>query len=70
MSSATPTGLWPNLAAYTDPADCFDMEHWCNPVGVARIIAAIPKVAEYSNLGLWASAAMWLNRPLSGLVYP
>jgi len=25
------------------------MEHWRNPVGVARIIAAIPKVAEYSN---------------------
>ena len=33
----------------------FDLKPCCNPVGVARIIAAIPKVAEYSNLGLWAA---------------
>jgi hypothetical protein len=26
-----------------------------------EIIAAIPKVAEYSNLGLWASTTTWLQ---------
>ena len=64
MSSATPTGLWPSLATYTDPAG-FDMELWRNPVGVARVIAAIPKVAEYRNLGLWASTTTWLNPPIA-----
>ena len=28
------------------------MEHCRNPVGVARIVVAIPKVADYGNLGL------------------
>jgi hypothetical protein len=30
----------------------FDVKPCRNPVGVARIVAAIPRVAEYSNLGL------------------
>ena len=33
----------------------FDVKARRNPVGVARIIAAIPKVAEYSNLGFWSA---------------
>jgi hypothetical protein len=41
----------------------FEVKHWRNPVGVARIIAATPKVAEYSNLGLWASTTTWLKPP-------
>jgi hypothetical protein len=34
-----------------------------NPIGVGKNIAAIPKVAEYSNLGLWASTTTWLICP-------
>ena len=60
MSSATPTGLWPSLPAYIRPVLAFIVERRRNPVRVARIIAAIPKVAEYSNLGLWASTTAWL----------
>ena len=36
-----------------------------NPVWVARIIAAIPKVAEYSNLGLWAATPLELKPPFA-----
>ena len=43
----------------------FDVGHCGNPVGVARIVAAIPKVAEYSNLGLWASTTTWLKTNFS-----
>jgi|GEM_PF-6760792 len=39
----------------TDPRFAFDADHGRNPVGVAKIIAAIPQVAEYCNLGLWDS---------------
>jgi hypothetical protein len=37
----------------------FDVEPCHNPVGVARIVAAFPKVAGYSNLGLWVSTTSW-----------
>ena len=73
-SSLTPTGFRPILVAYTDPAgsNCLELlsfidftstlqaEGCRNPVGVARIIPAIPKVAEYSNLGLWDATTLWL----------
>jgi hypothetical protein len=38
------------------------LERCRNPVGVATIIATArkPKVAEYSNLGLWVATTSWL----------
>jgi hypothetical protein len=50
-----PNGVVAKPPRVHEPADSFDAEQCRNPVGVARIIAAIPTVAEYSNLGLWAS---------------
>ena len=40
------------LPAYTGEWIAFDVERRRNPVGVAKNITAIPKLAEYSNLGL------------------
>ena len=69
-----PNGVRPILVVYTDPAGshCLELlsfidfrgslqaEGCRNPIGVARIIPAIPKVAEYSNLGLWDATTLWL----------
>jgi hypothetical protein len=46
----------------------FDVKPCHNPVGVARIIAAIPKVAEYSNLDLWGATPLGLRG--SSLPFP
>src|SRR6185436_17584695 len=39
---------------------------WSNPatpLGLRRSSRLFPKVAEYSNLGLWATTTSWLNAP-------
>jgi len=50
------------LPSTTTQRIAFDVADWRNPVGVARIVAAIPKVAEYSNLDGYEAArgASWL----------
>src|ERR1700704_4910901 len=42
----------------------FDVEHLPQPRWGCEIIAAIPipKVAEYSTLGLWVATTSWLHR--------
>ena len=37
------------------------MEHAATPLGLRRSSRLFPKVAEYSNLGLWATTTSWLN---------
>src|SRR2546426_4606215 len=42
------------------------------PVGVAQTVAVgsqAPKVAEYSNLGLWGATTSWLLQPLRGCIH-
>jgi len=73
--SPTPTGLWPSLPAFTDPPDQIVSNRYRLLSSARRSRRArpqprwgcedhrcySPKVAEYSNLGLWAATTTWLT---------
>ena len=71
-SSPTPTGLWLACSDNTNQGigrrvssrefiASFTWSNAATPLGLRRSSRLFPKVAEYSNLGLWATTTSWLN---------